>query len=93
MVKEWKTIRIIVHGKVHGVFFRKYTRIKALELGIEGEVKNEPDGTVLIEATGTAEQLEKFIAFCRSGPPAARVTDIKVEALDVKKYSGFYILK
>lgn len=93
MVNEINSIRIIVSGKVQGVFFRKYTRQKALELELEGEVMNQPDGSVCIHATGTIDQLEALTAFCRTGPPAAKVSHIQVETIGYQKFSGFRILK
>ncbi len=93
MVNELYTIRIIVKGKVQGVYFRKYTRNKALEFGLEGEVRNLPDGSVSVYATGTESQLESLKAVCKTGPPAARVTEMSIEEVELKNYSGFHILK
>lgn len=93
MVNEQQTIRIIVKGKVQGVFFRKYTRNKALELGLEGEVMNQSDGSVCVYATGTESQLKALKEVCQTGPPAARVTEMNIEEVDLKIFSGFHILK
>jgi acylphosphatase len=93
MVNDIQTIRIIVTGKVQGVYFRKHTRNQAEELGLEGEVMNLPDGSVCIYATGTAMQREALIGFCRTGPRAARVDNVQVETQELKKYSGFHIIK
>lgn len=93
MVNETSSVRIIVSGKVQGVFFRKYTRQKALELELEGEVMNQPDGSVCVQATGTHDQLEALIAFCRTGSPAANVSHVLVETTEFKKFSGFRIIK
>jgi acylphosphatase len=62
---------INVHGRVQGVWFRAGTKEKADELGLLGWVKNRPEGTVEIHAEGEKPQLEKFIAWCRKGTPAA----------------------
>jgi len=56
-----KHFNIKIFGDVQGVFFRDSARRKADELGIKGFAQNEPDGTVLIEAEGRGESLEKFI--------------------------------
>ena len=93
MVNDIQTIRIIVTGKVQGVFFRKHTLLKAQELGLEGEVMNQPDGSVCIHATGNIAQREALIAFCHKGPRSAKVEKIQVQILEPKKYSGFHILK
>ncbi|MCB0783112.1 MAG: acylphosphatase, partial [Flavobacteriales bacterium] len=44
--------RMVVRGRVQGVWYRKHTREKALELGLRGWVMNQPDGSVLVEAEG-----------------------------------------
>lgn len=93
MVNEQYTIRIIVKGKVQGVFFRKYTRNKAMELGLAGEVMNQPDGSVCVLATGSKAQLEALQMVCQTGPPAARVTEMSIEEVELKIFSGFHILK
>ncbi|HOZ68892.1 MAG TPA: acylphosphatase [Chitinophagaceae bacterium] len=93
MVNELSSIRLIVKGKVQGVFFRKHTRQKALDLGLEGEVMNQPDGSVCVLATGTKDQLEALTAYCRTGPPAASVSSLQVEIIGFKKFSSFRILK
>jgi acylphosphatase len=68
--------QITVSGKVQGVWFRKSTQDKARELGLRGFVRNQPDGSVYIEASGSPEVLSEFIDWCRQGPPMARVDGI-----------------
>jgi acylphosphatase len=63
-----KTVSIIVTGKVQGVYYRQSTKEKARELQITGEVKNMPDDSVYIVATGSSEQLNQFIEWCKTGP-------------------------
>ena len=72
------TFVIIVSGKVQGVYFRDSARQTALKLGVTGFVKNLPDGSVMLIATGIKEQLNSLVEWCRKGPPAARVTNVKV---------------
>ncbi|MBK7888769.1 MAG: acylphosphatase [Bacteroidetes bacterium] len=50
-------VRIIVTGKVQGVFFRQSALSKALDLKLRGFVMNQPDGSVLIEAIGEEENI------------------------------------
>ena len=90
-MQEYSTIRIIVEGKVQGVFFRKHTREKAIELGITGYVENKPDMSVYIIASGTADQLEAFCQWCRTGPPRARVRDVIVTETSPQTFAGFRI--
>lgn len=66
-----------VSGKVQGVFFRDETRRVARSLGLVGMVRNMPDGTVHAVAEGPEEALDKLLAFCRRGPSAAVVEDVK----------------
>lgn len=77
-----ETIEIYVSGRVQGVFFRKYTRMKALELGLKGYVKNMPDGRVYILANGGASQIQVFQEWCRIGSPTSRVTEVKSSPSD-----------
>lgn len=86
-----ETISIIVIGLVQGVYFRQSTKEKALELGISGMVKNLPDGNVHIRATGTADQLEQLVQWCKQGPPHAKVKEVKVENEDMQVFMGFVI--
>ncbi len=67
---------ILVKGKVQGVWFRKYTRDKAVELGIKGYVKNELDKTVFISAEGTEEKLDEFITWLYEGSPLSQVNEV-----------------
>ncbi len=69
---------ITIQGRVQGVGFRYYTKIKADSLGISGFVKNQSDGSVYIEAEGEADAMSAFIALCRQGPPLARVINMEV---------------
>ncbi len=86
--KHWD---ITVTGMVQGVGFRLNTKRKAKKIGINGFVRNEPDGSVYIEAEGTEDQLENFLAWCQKGPTFARVADINVEKGEVRKYGEFRI--
>lgn len=74
-----KAVTIRVSGKVQGVFFRASTKAEADRLNIRGMVRNEPDGSVYIEAEGEEKKLNLFIEWCRKGPPQAIVKfcDIK----------------
>ncbi len=86
-----QTISITVSGKVQGVFFRQSTKEIAMSIGITGEVRNLTDGNVFVVATGTKEQLDKLIAWCRQGPLKARVTDIEVQESSLQQFHNFSI--
>jgi len=71
-------VRVIFSGRVQGVWFRAFTREKAIEAGITGWVKNLPDGSVEALFEGDEETLKNVIEKCRQGPPSARVESIEV---------------
>ncbi len=66
--------RVIVHGRVQGVWFRGTTRERALALGVAGWACNRPDGTLEAVFEGEAEAVERLVSFCETGPRGAAVT-------------------
>ncbi|OWY21336.1 acylphosphatase [Sphingobacteriales bacterium UPWRP_1] len=88
-----KSIRITIHGRVHGVWFRQSAMRMAVQLGITGFVRNEPDGTVYIEAEGNDNALFGFITWCHSGPELAEVSHVSIEEQAVKHYTQFEVLR
>lgn len=76
---------------VQGVFFRKFTKLSAQANTITGFVRNQPDGSVYIEATGTEEDLKNFIAWCHKGPEYARVDSVVIKEIPVVAFSSFNI--
>lgn len=73
MTKRW---RINVKGKVQGVFYRKSTAEQATQLGLLGWVKNESDGSVLLEVEGEEKALAPFVNWLHNGPPMAVVIGV-----------------
>ena len=71
-------VHLVVSGRVQGVAFRASTADAARRLGLRGWVRNLPDGRVEAEAEGDRPQVEALVAWCRRGPPAARVLDLEV---------------
>lgn len=59
---------IWVHGRVHGVGFRWWTRARALELGLVGHARNAPDGRVEVFAQGPRERVEELISLLEEKP-------------------------
>jgi acylphosphatase len=86
-----QTISITVRGKVQGVFYRQTAKEKANAIGIKGKVMNMPDGDVQIIATGTKEQLDKLLEWCRLGPPRAIVSNVTTHELSLQQFDSFYI--
>jgi acylphosphatase len=72
------TCTIHVRGLVQGVWYRASTVEEARRLGLGGTVRNLPDGSVEAVATGPRFDVEQLIAWCRRGPPGARVEDVDV---------------
>jgi acylphosphatase len=70
---------IDVRGRVQGVWFRASTRGEGERLGLHGWVRNRSDGSVQAFAQGDAAAVDAFVVWCRSGPPAAEVTQCVVE--------------
>ena len=70
-------IRLIIEGRVQGVWFRDSTRKEADRLGVSGWVKNRSDGTVEALVEGPEALVKELISWCRQGPPFARVDGIR----------------
>ncbi|CAN5721564.1 acylphosphatase [soil metagenome] len=73
--------RVVVHGRVQGVWFRESCRRQAEELGVHGWVRNRMDDTVEAEFEGTEPGVARAVAWCRDGPPAAEVAGVDVEMI------------
>ena len=71
--------KIRIKGKVQGVWFRAFTREKAIELGVTGWVQNETDGAVYLEAIGEKSKLVLFIDKLKQGTERSVVDDVEVE--------------
>lgn len=83
--------RYWVRGRVQGVFFRATTRDKARALGLDGYVRNLPDGRVEVLASGDAEDLESLERFLREGPQMARVDGVDREGAQPPDQDGFHV--
>jgi len=70
-------MRLIIEGRVQGVWFRESTRRQALGFGLTGWVKNRPEGTVEVLVEGPEQEVNQLISWCRKGPPTARVSGIR----------------
>ncbi len=84
---------ILVKGRVQGVFYRASTVDKARSLNINGTVKNLPDGSVMINAEGSIQQLDELVSWCKEGPPMANVTEVIVSKGEVKGYNKFEVVR
>jgi len=86
-----QTIRCLVAGRVQGVYYRAATRARAVELAVDGSVRNLPDGRVEIVAAGTPEAIGELARWLWQGPPEARVEQVWLEAWSEAVAGGFTI--
>ena len=86
------TKKVVVSGRVQGVFYRAYTQRAAVECGVDGYVKNLADGSVEAVFQGEADRVEQMISWCRTGSPSSSVTHVTASDLSEDKiFSGFNI--
>jgi acylphosphatase len=81
-----------VSGRVQGVFFRDDCRREAIGAGVDGWVRNRPEGRVEAVFEGEPGAVQRLIAWCRRGPPSARVTGIEVFEEEPGQEAGFRVL-
>ncbi len=84
-------VHLIIKGKVQGVFYRQSAKKEAVKLGIKGWVKNNEDGTVEAVATGSEEQIQHFIKWCRQGPTLAHVSEVIATDTSDEPFTGFEV--
>ena len=77
---------IVVTGTVQGVFFRAGAREQAQALGLSGEARNMPDGSVRIEVEGSVDRLKLFRDWFHHGPPKAVVNGVDVVEGPLQNY-------
>lgn len=83
--------RVVVHGRVQGVFFRDSTRRLAVQHGLAGWVRNHPEGAVEAVFEGELFAVERLVEFCRRGPRGAAVERIEVAEEQPERLSGFSV--
>jgi acylphosphatase len=76
-------VRVVVAGRVQGVWFRESCRRQAEHLGVTGWVQNLRDGSVEIEAQGGRVAVDALVAWAREGPRLAMVESVTVDPLPV----------
>ena len=82
--------KVVVSGRVQGVFFRAACRDAATSSGVSGWVSNEPDGTVRAVFEGEPEDVDAMIAWCRHGSDQAVVDDVHVTDQEPTGEQGFH---
>ena len=83
--------RVIVTGRVQGVFFRDTVRRRAESARVAGWVSNRSDGAVEAVFEGDAEAVEELVDFCRRGPSRAEVASAEVSEEEPEGLRGFKV--
>lgn len=81
--------RVVIRGRVQGVWYRGWTVAEATRRGVRGWVRNRRDGTVEALFAGPPDMVEAMVEACRSGPPAARVDAVERFPADAAGVRGF----
>lgn len=81
--------RVVVTGRVQGVFFRDTLRERARAYGVAGWVTNRGDGAVEAVLEGPEDNVERLVRFCETGPPRADVREVSVTEESPEGLSGF----
>jgi len=87
-------LNITLYGQVQGVFLRRTVQHEAERQGIAGFVRNEPDGTVYIEAEAEEEKLKKFVDWLKAGAGGGgdfQISQVETEKGTFKAFEGFEI--
>ncbi len=83
--------RVVVTGRVQGVFFRDSARREARRHGVTGWVRNRPDGAVEAVFEGEPDAVAALVLWCREGPRHAQVDDLRVLQVDPAGLAGFEV--
>jgi acylphosphatase len=83
--------RVVVHGRVQGVFFRDSCRREANARGVAGWITNRPDGAVEAVFEGEPDAVATLVELCRRGPRGARVESVEESSEDPEGLSGFQV--
>ena len=91
MTPETIRRRLVVHGKVQGVFYRDSTREAARNEGVSGWAANRSDGTVEVVLEGPTDAVESVADYCRTGPSSADVHTVEEHEETPEGLTGFQI--
>jgi acylphosphatase len=84
-------LRLQIHGRVQGVWFRDSVRRIAAERGVSGWAQNLPDGSVEAVLEGEPDAVRAVVAFCREGPADARVDHVDEREEPAERLRGFEV--
>ena len=83
--------RVLISGRVQGVFFRDTCRRMAERHGVSGWVRNRPDGSVEAVFEGSAGEVSRLVEWSHHGPRSAVVENVRVQPEPPEGISGFQI--
>lgn len=83
--------RLVVHGRVQGVFYRDSTRQAARNEGVSGWAANRSDGSVEVVLEGPSDAVQSVIGYCRRGPSSAEVQSVDEHEETPEGLTGFQI--
>jgi acylphosphatase len=88
-----KTVRLKISGMVQGVFFRKFIKEEADDIGIKGHVRNLDSGEVEVIAEGTPEEVDRIIQICKKGAPHSTIKNVDIQEMNHIGFDDFKILE
>ena len=91
MTAAVRRVRVLVRGRVQGVFFRAETQTRAESLGVAGSARNLPDGSFEAVFEGEPEQVDSLVGWCRRGPAGAEVESVEVSSEEPTGERGFAV--
>jgi acylphosphatase len=83
--------RVVVHGRVQGIFFRETVRRRAYRAGVAGWVRNNEDGTVEALFEGEPDDVGVMVRFAGIGPSGAYVERVDVDEVEPEELRGFEV--
>lgn len=87
-MSDLASLRVVVYGRVQGVYFRAFTLRHAIELELTGYVQNLPHGKgVEVQAEGERDELQKLLDYLKLGPPTAKIDKV---VTTWSEYTGNY---
>lgn len=86
-----KTLRLVIHGRVQGVYFRDSMRREAQRLGVAGWVRNRSDGAVEAAVQGEPPDVDAIVRWAHKGPQFAQVERVEIEP-DNGSYANFEVI-
>jgi acylphosphatase len=88
-----RRVRVMISGRVQGVFFRVSCAERAEELGLSGWVRNASAGGVEAVFEGEDAGIDAMLAWCREGPPYAKVDHVAIAEEVPTGAQGFRITR